>query len=167
MKKNQILYISRLLCRLILGLILVSGVSFVGVILVSIVAPERLPFEVILQDSFTAGWGNGNMRFCQACAVEGDLLLTDLSIWLKGWLLFRGAIFITIGFLIVYKIGQILETDAAFYHSNVKHFQQLALIAFGAFLLSSFNFGWLNETPQFQFTIAWGILAFALGARLL
>ncbi|MEM6347782.1 MAG: hypothetical protein AAF927_28090 [Bacteroidota bacterium] len=167
MEKNQVLQIARVSTRIFWTLLIVFYGLFMSVLLIKSFWPTSLPLQVIFMQGFEAGWGVGGLKFCLECAGPQDILLVNLSSGMKIWIAIRANVFFVLAYLMMQKVSLILEARETFYADNVQHFRQLALLAFLAFGLSTFNLTYWEGNWQGHFTIAFGPLALSIASLVL
>lgn len=171
MKRNKIISAAILLSRIFILLCAVLFLTFtITTIYWHFNADAFANVEVT--NSFKAGFGVNDIRVYPVNTPKpaDGIFLSELNYGMIYWLYLRGAFFFTLTVLILRKIILILRsinTLQTFYQDNIKHFQAIAQYAFLAFLLSCFNFSYLNGNSEISFKFAFTPLAFALGALVL
>lgn len=169
MANNKIITSAIGLSHLVFGALILFYLFFVVSFIHSILAPE-LYQQVILTQSFKAGWGINHIRICTDCATPTDIVLGNLENSMRLWLFLRGSVFFVLACLITHKIRQILRSIRqlqTFYASNITHFKILAGYGAVAFVFSTFNCFWQAGAVSWHFTFPLGWLVFSAACLVL
>lgn len=171
MERNKILYFARFLTRFILILCFL----FFTILVITIIywhADPKAFSNVDVTHSFKAGFGVNNIRilFPAVQASSGTILLSDLNHAMIYWLFIRASLFLLLATFIIKRILLILKSIhnlTTFYSRNIRHFQEIASYAFLAFLLSCFNFSYLEGQFNLSIDLPFAPLSFAVSALVL
>lgn len=166
---NKLIFYARNLCHLIYGLNLIWFTAFLGIIVYSLIEPTAFD-NVVVTNVSKSGFGIADFKICSSCSVETDILLSDLGVVSKIWILARVSVFFVLLFLIVNSVSNILRSVGsrdAFYAGNILSFKRMANYGFIATVLSAFNFMQVNSTINWHFSLPLGPLSFALACLVL
>ncbi|MEO0552686.1 MAG: hypothetical protein AAF149_05790 [Bacteroidota bacterium] len=155
--------------RVIQVIMLVFMTGFIGVLIYSVIDTEAFS-NVHLQNTFRARFSVGDFKICPDCESPGSYTLSQLSTYMKLWLLLRGTALMLLALIslqVILRITKSIRDKATFYNRNIKGFLQLFRLGIAIAALSSFNFFIQGAESNFEFSIPFGALAYTLGCRLL
>ena len=169
MKKNHIIKGAITLSYVLATFLVLLFGAMIFALIHSHFQPERYQ-QVIINDSFKAGWSQSNFYICQDCAQPDDIVLGSLSSGMKGWLAIRNTLLFGISLLIIRRVLQILRSVKniqTFYAGNIDHFRALAYYGVFIFLLGTFNFLYLDGHITWYFKLPLGPLGFSAACLVL
>ena len=153
-----------------IGWLLLLFWTVFGVMLVySMIDASAFP-SILTFDFFRPGFGLGRLQWCTGCKGTGGVYLQEISSIMKVWLLIRASLFFFLALRVVKALTKTVESvksNATFYAGNIQNFRLMSRYALALAALSSFNFFIQGEDTQFDFTLPFGVVAFALGCMLL
>ncbi len=168
---NQIIRVAFLLSKGVMVLAIVLFFVFVAAVIHWHFDPTFYS-RVDVSNCFRPGYGVNDIIYYPASkSLPSDaILLSNLNHMMVYWLLLRGAFFVFLTVAILRKvilILQSLQNTRTFYIGNIGHFRSIASLAFLGFIMSCFNFSYLDNGLQFSFTIAFGPLLLAVASLVL
>jgi len=171
LSRNKILYYSDLLATGVYYLILFLFLVFLAFIASSYFIPEALA-PVTLNNPFNPGYGTVGLQLHPSVknVPENAFQLSDLNGAMLAWMIIRQAFFVWITILIIKRIKKVIKSVEAlktFYQENIKHFKQIAKLAFVGFVFSCFNFSYIDGDFSFRLKIIWGPLILSMLCLLL
>ncbi|PWN07377.1 DUF2975 domain-containing protein [Rhodohalobacter mucosus] len=169
MEKNRILSLSKTACRLIEWLCIVLMALLVIGFFYWLIAPDQLS-GIRVSAGVETGYGLNGFDFMTADHSTDTVSLSELSGFMVGWIVFRSLFFLGITVLIIRKIMLVLtsiDEVKTFYGSNIKHFRDLSLLGFIAFIASGINFSYIGGSMQITLGLVPGPLLFSLACLVL
>lgn len=166
---NKLIFYARNLCYLIYGLNLIWFTAFLGTMVFSLIQPTAFD-NIVVTNIFQSGFGIADFKICSNCAVETDILLSDLGAVAKLWILARVSVFFILLILGVSRVINILRSVGsreAFYAGNVSNFKRMANYGFIGAILSAFNFLQVDSSTFWHFSLPLAPLSFALACLVL
>ncbi len=171
MENNYIINAASILSKVVLWICVLFLLVFVF-ILIHWHFDRSAYSSVVFLNDLPSGANIGNLKIYTGDAVPkpGDLLLSELHPIMIYWLLLRALVFfgLTIGIVIhVNRILTSIKNIDTFYEGNIIQFQKMARLGFILFVLSCFNFSYINGISDFHISIAFGPLLFAVSCLVL
>lgn len=169
--RNTILRYAHSFSKGLYYLCIILFIAFFLILFTGYYSSGILP-NIELKQTFEPGYGVGGLQlhFDQKDVPVNALLLKDLNKGMFFWLLIRGSFFVILTILIVRKIIAILDSVRevkTFYEQNIRYFREIGWWALIGFIMSCFNFSYLDNQFTLLFDIAWGPLAFGIGCYVL
>lgn len=168
MKRNKVIESARVLNRIVRWLCYVFFVLFTGIIIHWHISPESYS-ALEVTDAFKAGYGINDLqwRLGQSEPDRNTLYLSTLPSPMVYWLYLRALLCFFITLRIIRETDHILRSIASlktFYDQNQHHFRKIARWAFIAFLLSCFNFSYLDSNFQLDLKLVFTPLLLSIGS---
>ncbi len=171
MKRNKIISSAKVLSRIVKWLCYLFFGLFTVVVIHWHIAPDTY-YQLEVTDGFKAGYGVNAFQWHPSSTITGkpSLQLSELPTAMIYWLYLRAVIFFAITLLIIREIDYILKSVASlktFYDQNEEHFRKIARWALIGFILSCFNFSYLDTGFQLDFKLVFPPLLLSIGSLVL
>lgn len=171
MKSNKVINSARVVNKVVLWLCY----TFFGLLTFLVIHWHINPGaynQLDVTSAFKAGYGinDFNWKMGEFKPLENSLYMSQLPALMVYWIYLRAVLFFSLTFLIIREVEQILKSIASlktFYDRNEYHLRKIAQWAFIAFLLSCFNFSYLNGNFQLDFKLVFAPLLLSVGSLVL
>lgn len=171
MKRNKVISSARVLSKIVRWLCYLFFGLFTIIVIHWHIAPDNYN-QLEVTDGFKAGYGVNAFQWKPSTVMTENLALrmSELPAVMVYWLYLRAVIFFTITLFIIREADYILKSVASlktFYDQNEEHFRKIARWAFIGFILSCFNFSYLNQGFQLDFRLVFAPLLLSIGSLVL
>lgn len=169
---NRIISIALVVSKALIWVAIALFVAFTIMIIHWHFNPEAYAY-IDVSKAFKAGFGvNVDIKLSESSknAAINAVWMSELNHGMVYWIFIRSSFFLIISILILQKVIKVLQSIKSlktFYKDNIIHFQQMAKLAFVAFLLSCFNIDYHDGEYGFHLKSAFGPLIFALACLVL